>query len=480
MKRKFKKIMLLPLALLITSCGGTNNTLPNVEFKDIYVNINTENLSQNYDGYYIFTIGQTGKFEASLINDEAGVNFSSNDPSIIEVKTDGTFTAKEIGTSIITASSITDPTKTSKINVLINGVEDVSITLGENPSSIKVGETFKVAATGSSNAGTLMYSSSNSAVLTVTDDGTVEAIQTSREPVYIVVSAKNNRNVSESFSVNVVASDDGTTILTDKVPTAGENSEYRLIYEDTFSGNALNKHNWEVQEGDGTAYGLASGWGNQELQYYLDRNIRVENGELVIALKNEKSDYVYSSPDSYTSGRIRSLFNGTYGRVEARLSVDSGNGIWPAFWMLPQDTSTETSYGGWPNSGEIDIFEGRGRLPWMVYSTLHYADHNGGATADGISYAFEDDSTDTTQKHTYALEWEEGNITFLVDDVETISINEWTISDGTGSFPAPFDKNFYVILNLAVGGTYDAGYVPDAENIPAFMNVEYVRWYKKI
>ena len=181
---------------------------------------------------------------------------------------------------------------------------------------------------------------------------------------------------------------------------------WSLVWNDEFSGRKLDTQKWDYQLGTGSQYGL-DGWGNQELQYYTKENIRLEKGMLIIEAKKEDKE---GKP--YTSGRIRTmkddgtvLFAPLYGRIEARMQLPGGSGIWPAFWMLPADTA----YGMWAASGEIDIMEFRGRLPNRTYGTLHYGEQWPGQKNSGSMYKFPE-GEDGTGFHTYAVEWEPGII----------------------------------------------------------------------
>lgn len=257
-----------------------------------------------------------------------------------------------------------------------------------------------------------------------------------------------------------------------------------LIWNDEFDGDSLDAAKWDYQYGTGSEYGL-DGWGNSELEYYTDRpeNVRVEDGKLIITAIKEDSSY---EGMNYTSGRIRTmtkdneeLFSITYGRVEARIKMPEGEGIWPAFWMLPVDDSI---YGGWAASGEIDIMEARGRLPQTIGGTLHY-----GKVWPDNTYKTQDfnfpEETDITDFHVYSLEWEPGIMRWYVDDECYFTLDKWfsqgKVSATEYTSPAPFDVPFYILLNLAVGGTFDPeANVRNAE-FPAQMEVDFVRVYQK-
>ncbi|MHA6485186.1 carbohydrate binding domain-containing protein [Paenibacillus sp. strain BS8-2] len=252
---------------------------------------------------------------------------------------------------------------------------------------------------------------------------------------------------------------------------------WTLVWNDEFDGtgsqlddNGVDLSKWAYQQGTGSDYGLDS-WGNNELQYYKKENIKVEGGSLLLEAKPES----YGGK-TYTSGRLWTspTFGKAYGKFEARMKLPAGQGLWPAFWLMPRDTE----YGGWASSGEIDIMEARGRLPETVDGTIHYGKGSPNNKATGSHYEFPE-GEDFTGFHTYSLEWEPGELRWYVDGNLYQTINDWH-SWGAGqpdkyAFPAPFDKEFYIIMNLAVGGNYDGGRLPDTNTFPATMEVDYVR-----
>lgn len=259
---------------------------------------------------------------------------------------------------------------------------------------------------------------------------------------------------------------------------------YRLVWNDEFDGISLDLAKWGYQYGTGLEYGL-DGWGNSELEYYTDRpeNVRVEDGKLIITAIRERTPY---NGMEYTSGRIRTmtkddkeLFSITYGRIEARIKMPSGEGLWPAFWMLPVD---DDIYGGWAASGEIDIMEARGRETGLVEGTLHYGKVWPNNTYQGGVCDLPRE-TDITNYHTYALDWSPEEISWYVDDYCYYKTNSW-FSQGKAAgadytSPAPFDVPFYILLNLAVGGNFDPEADVSMGDFPKEMEVDYVRVYQK-
>jgi len=284
---------------------------------------------------------------------------------------------------------------------------------------------------------------------------------------------------------------------------------YTLIWADEFDGNygadrvdagtGLNLSNWAYQLGDGSTDCGNYGWGNNELQAYTgnQKNIAVNedlNGDgtsdgLLRITASYEPGYVYAGEGAknYTSARIRTtssteaLFNTTYGYIEARMSLPATQGAWPAFWMLPQSTNI---YGGWPVSGEIDIMETCGGFSSLdnnvACGTLHWGVPS--HVYKGSGYVTLDSAY--TYFHTYAVDWQPGQITWYYDGKAINTLSNWEsafsgASDSL-SFDAPFDMPFYILLNLAVdsgqfGGSANKAMFQDDIN----MYVDYVRVFQK-
>ena len=251
---------------------------------------------------------------------------------------------------------------------------------------------------------------------------------------------------------------------------------WELIWADEFDGSALNESNWNIQLGDGTAEGIP-GWGNNELQSYQAANVSVAGGYLVLAARRDPA-----GDRAYTSGRINTAGNLAlrHGRIEASIRVPTGQGLWSAFWMLPENSP----YGGWASSGEIDIMEVYTRSPrpftqgvvhhgmaWPlnVFTDGRYAGIDPG---DGF--------------HIYAVEWDADQIRWFVDGVHFHTVGRdayWsyykdpaTNAHVAGPDSAPFDQPFHILLNLAVGGDLPGDPTPGA--LPDEMRVDYVRAYQ--
>ena len=246
-----------------------------------------------------------------------------------------------------------------------------------------------------------------------------------------------------------------------------DSSEWSLVWSDEFDGNKLDTSKWAYETGSGH---------NNEKQYYTKDNLTVSDGTLKITAKKESVGGY-----NYTSGRIETitgdgqkLFATKYGKIEARIKLPAGTGLWPAFWMMPADSE----YGTWPLSGEIDIMEARGRVLNEVNGTIHFGETRPFNRSIGGTYQLPS-NTDITDYHVYGIEWKENVIIWYVDGVEFFRTSNWyTMNDGNvAEYPAPFNKEFYLILNLAVGGDYDGGKLPSSSDLPGTMEVDYVRVY---
>lgn len=240
-----------------------------------------------------------------------------------------------------------------------------------------------------------------------------------------------------------------------------------LVWSDEFDAAQLDPETWFFEEGDGSQYGIP-GWGNNELQWYSPNSAQLANGMLVITAREE-----VSNGKNYTSARIntRDRFALRYGRIEARIRLPGGQGIWPAFWMLPQDNV----YGGWAASGEIDIVEAVNLSetgPTSVHGTIHYGGEWPGNVFSGNEYVVPMNAT--ANFHTYAFEWDPTEMRWYVDDVLYSTQNSWSTT--AAPYPAPFDEHFYILLNVAVGGNFP-GPPNSATVFPVEMEVDYVRVY---
>lgn len=243
--------------------------------------------------------------------------------------------------------------------------------------------------------------------------------------------------------------------------TMAQNECYQLVWFDEFDYQGKpDPAKWGYDTG-------GSGWGNGEAQYYTNRidNSFVENGVLTIAAKKEE----YGGK-SYTSARLITKNKGDwkYGRVEVMAKIPPGRGSWSAIWMLP----TDWEYGGWPESGEIDIMEHVGYDANRIHGTVHTGAYNHSSnTQKGASRII---SSSHTEFHLYSIEWFEDRMDFYIDDLKYFTFN----NENATSDEWPFDKRFHLLLNIAVGGSWGGAQGIDNTIFPASMEVDYVRVYQ--
>lgn len=249
----------------------------------------------------------------------------------------------------------------------------------------------------------------------------------------------------------------------EKQSLTGELSDYKIIWSDEFNYTGTpDSSKWSYELGTGNG-----GWGNNELQTYTNRtdNAYVDNGNLTITAKREE----YNGSD-FTSARLVTKGKGdfTYGYIEMRAILAGGRGAWPAFWMMP----TDSKYGTWPASGEIDIMEYVGNRKNYVLNTVHsearYGGNGRGNTyfVNGVEESY----------HTYGLLWTEDYLKFYVDGIEKFKVTNGKLSRDNYKY-WPYDENFFIILNVAMGGNL-GGDIGD-EFQETKMIVDYVRVYQQ-
>lgn len=262
----------------------------------------------------------------------------------------------------------------------------------------------------------------------------------------------------------------GCRIISDPPPPIPP-ARWRLVWSDEFSGpdGALpDPKKWTYDIG-------GKGWGNQELESYTKRpaNARIEKGNLVITALSENYTGADGVTREYTSARLKTqgLFSQAYGRIEARIKIPEGQGMWPAFWMLGEDITSV----GWPRCGEIDIMENVGKEPGTVHGSLH-GPSTERATSDLTSiFSLPGGQKFADQFHLYAVEWEQNLVRFYVDSnlYASFDSSQWPAG---GKWV--FDHPFFIILNLAVGGNWP-GSPDDSTKFPQSMLVDYVHVYTK-
>lgn len=283
----------------------------------------------------------------------------------------------------------------------------------------------------------------------------------------------------------------GFSVAVDPSPGA-----WKLVWSDEFEGKEIDRSKWDFDIGNGFydyhAKQWIQGWGNGELQYYTrePENVFVKDGNLHIkAIKESIHQCGYTSARMKTRKRDGgALFSQRYGKFEFRAKLPTGRGVWPALWMLPQNDH----YGTWPSSGEIDVLEARGQEPHKILGTLHFGSR-WPANAHKENNIILPDNGTIADFHIYAIEWEPGEIRWLLDGKQFAIQTFWwsssrveankgippTREEDLNAWPAPFDQPFYLVMNVAVGGKF-LGNPDNMTLFPAEMLVDYVRVYDKV
>lgn len=241
-----------------------------------------------------------------------------------------------------------------------------------------------------------------------------------------------------------------------------------LVWSDEFDRDGLpDEEKWSYSEGDGCPN--LCGWGNNEKQYYTKErleNTRIENGILIIETKKDTIE----GKETYSSAKLSTKGKGDwkYGQMEIRAKLPSGRGTWPAIWMLP----SQNVYGKWPNSGEIDIMEHVGYDPDSIFGTVHTGAYN---HMKGTHKGARTGRSDAESAfHIYKIEWTADQIDFYVDDEAYFSFR----NEKATSKEWPFDQDFYLIINLAIGGSWGGIKGLDETIFPQKMEIDYVRVYQ--
>ena len=267
--------------------------------------------------------------------------------------------------------------------------------------------------------------------------------------------------LSADLSTNIASGTDSDSDSDSDSDLDGGLQCLQPIWQDEFSGSTVDTRKWQFDRGDGCDRGLC-GWGNDEQQWYQPDNARVANGALHITGRRERSNgRWYTSAKLTTQGR----FSAQYGRFEARMKLPSGQGFWPAFWMMPRSDSK------WPLAGEIDILESSGHTPEAILGAIHF----GREWPDNVHYSESllAPVPWTEDFHVYAVEWRPEEIRWFVNDKEYGRASPADIVP----YPWVFDERpFYLILNLALGGTL-GGKIRKAD-LPGELVIDYVRVYR--
>lgn len=388
---------------------------------------------------------KVGEMDILEVNvDLAEVEWTSSDEAVATVS-QGVVKAVGVGYTSIRASVKNDY---AECQVYVTGTKGETLSLTPAIVPLKKGDTYQYVYTSTYDV-PLTWTSSNSEVATVSEEGQVKALKSGN---------------------TIITLSNGLEEVSSRVAVEHTWGEYQLVWSDEFEGSTLNTDNWTVEVN-------GAGGGNNELQYYTDRpeNLRMEDGCLVIEARKEEYNERH-----YTSGRINSREKRyfKYGKIEARIMFPAGGGTWPAFWMMGNDYRQV----GWPKCGEIDIIEHVGNQPRMASFAIHTQEKNGKSGNNWYTRAYLDGLENDWR--VYGIEWKEEDfngmdrISFTIDGVEYAVAQEYAAHIDENYF-WPFNKEHFFILNLAIGGSM-GGQVDDSifDN-PILMKVDWVRVYQR-
>ena len=385
-----------------------------------------------------------GDMEVLDVNVSEPVTWKSSNTAVATVS-DGIVEAVGVGYANITAQL--DAT-VAECLVYVTGKSGETLTLTPAIVTLDKGQNYQYDYSSTYDV-PLTWTSSNPEVATVSDKG--------------VVTALSGGNTFITLS-------DGMKTVTSRVAVNHTWGEYSQVWSEEFNGSVLDLNTWNIEVN-------GNGGGNKELQYYTERaeNLRLEDGCLIIQARKEE----YNNRQ-YTSARINSRDKAyfKYGKVEARISFPSGAGTWPAFWMMGNDYSKV----GWPKCGEIDIIEHIGRDPRMASFAVHTPYKNGTNGTNWSSRVYLDNLENNF--HVYGIEWQQEEVSGLDRIIFTIDGVEYAASTELAehvdeNYYWPFNKDHFIILNLAIGGNM-AGSVDDSifDN-DIIMKVDWVRVYQR-
>lgn len=424
MRHTISFLLLLTTAISLLSCTSKNQPSVSITLSDDQLHMK---------------VGDMKLLQAKASNG-AAITWTSSNSEVASVS-DGVVDAKSIGSAII---KVETEGASASCYVYVLGKNDESIGLSPAMVQLEKGETYQYSCS-SAYGITVTWSSSNPDIVSVNSEGLVTALKA---------------------GTSLITATDGMETVSSRVLVPHHWGEYELVWEENFDGSELNETDWNIEVNGNPA--------NREQQYYTNReeNVRLENGNLILEARKEAYGNRY-----YTSGRINTKNKKSflYGKIEARISFPSGGGTWPAFWMLGQSRS-------WPSCGEIDIVEHVGNQPSMVSFAVHTLEKNGNNGKNFSARVYKEGVEN--EYHIYGVEWipedYEGRdrIIFTYDgEVQTMLLeNEFHIDE---DYYWPFNQPFYIILNLAIGGSMGGTINDEIFENPILMKVDWVRVYQR-
>lgn len=439
--------------LVLISCGNGSNEVENPNVA-ITCNLSEITVSQNKTMVSLFI---TCEREWSIYSNETWIHceLPSKDPlaNIIH------------GDAFVTIDANDGKTERNGIVYIKSGPSQLAVPVTQSiPMQVSKTE---------------LYSNSTGEILALTvtaaddwsvksNDSWIKAIKTDSKTVNITTDPNENK-VSRNGTFELTSGAEKITVSVTQ--ESAEDREintpegYRLVWHDEFNEGIILGSDWthEVQK---------AGWVNNELQNYVNgsaddkRVTELVDGKLRINCFKGSDSKIYS-------GRVYAHVNEgwKYGYVEARIMLPKGKGTWPAFWMMPVHVDWDTE--GWPKCGEIDIMEEVGVVSNEVSSSLHAEGHNH-TNGTQVTHAMTIEKAEG-EFHIYAMEWTSQNITTYVDGKVLLTYN----NDNKGVINWPYDKPYYIILNLAWGGSWGGMQGVDDSALPVSYLIDYVRVFQK-
>ena len=442
-------------SIIVKAGKDTKVTIPKENYKNVTIKVTGNKV----------TIKNNGTLKKIIINCSGNVS----------VKNNGTVKKVEVQ-------------KAKKVSLSGNSKKTVDVVVSAKDTAITTAIAVKIKCTGDNENVTVTNKTDK--VIKVTDaDGNTAKVKSGDKKKITADSKSDDKNNDKTDDKDQTDNKDTTDEKKDENSSSGSVSGgsssadtfettpselakkgYSFKWGDNFTGTSLNRSDWNVEL-------HAPGWVNSELQEYVDsdENIQVKDGNLLLKpVEKTNAD----GTKSYTSGRINTQgkHDFKYGYFECRAKVPAGKGYLPAFWMMPTD---ENLYGQWPKCGEIDIMEVMGQETNKAYGTIHYGEPHDQSQG---TYTVSETNNFVDNYHTYACEWEPGKIIWYIDGVKFHEESDWfSAKSGQGevTYPAPFDQPFYMILNLAVGGSW-VGYPDETTTYDdQQFAIDYVKVYQK-
>ena len=417
-----KQFLIGCMAILFCACNNNNVTIE---------------LSNNT---LQMTVGEMELLDANI----EGVEWSSSN---MQVATVSSGIVEAIGVGFATISATKGSAK-AECQVYVMGKNGETLSFSPAIVPLQKGDTYQYEFTSTYDV-PCTFSSSDEEVAEVTETG--------------LVTAKKGGNA-------IITLTNGLESVTSRVAVERKWGEYKMVWSDEFNGTSLDTDVWNIEVN-------GNGGGNQELQYYTDRteNLRIEDGNLIIEARKEE----YNNRE-YTSGRINSRDKKyfKYGKIESRIMFPAGGGTWPAFWMMGNDYSKV----GWPKCGEIDIIEHVGNQPTMASFALHTPYRNGMKGTNWSSRATKQNLEN--EYHIYGIEWlqetETGldKIIFTIDG-EELAVNIELADHVDDNYYWPFNKEHFIIFNLAIGGNMGGKVDDSIFDNTILMKVDWVRVWQR-